>query len=98
MADKPSSGEILGIPYNFERPSLGRLLSSYWQPDKGMLVEKPFGIGYTLNLANWRSWIVLAVAGGLYYQQTQSAAAGGESEDGGEADDDGPVEVIVDGD
>jgi len=96
MADKPSSGEILGIPYNFERPSLGRLLSSYWQPDKGMLVEKPFGIGYTLNLANWRSWIVLAVAGGLYYQQTQSAAAGGDDGED-KADDDGPVEVIVDG-
>ena len=97
MADKPSSGEVLGIPYNFERPSLGRLLSSYWQPDKGMLVEKPFGIGYTLNLANWRSWIVLAVAGGLYYQQQQSggAATVDESADG---DDDGPVEVIVDDD
>ena len=98
MADKSSSGEILGIPYNFERPSLGRLLSSYWQPGKGMLVEKPFGIGYTLNLANWRSWVVLAIAGGLYYQQNQSVAAAGDERDDGKADDDGPVEVIVDGD
>jgi len=99
MADKSSSGEILGIPYNFERPSLGRLLSSYWQPGKGMLVEKPFGIGYTLNLANWRSWVVLAVAGGLYYQQTQSAAAGGDGDAGLDDEaDDGPVEVIVDDD
>ncbi|CDK40824.1 hypothetical protein DM2_2471 [Halorubrum sp. DM2] len=97
MADKQSSGEILGIPYNFERPSLGRLLSSYWQPDKGMLVEKPFGIGYTLNLANWRSWVVLAVAGGLYYQQQQSGGAA-VSEEGASEDDDGPVEVIVDDD
>ena len=99
MAEKPSSGEILGIPYNFERPSLGRLLSSYWQPDKGMLVEKPFGIGYTLNLANWRSWVVLAVAGGLYYQQQQSGAAA-ETDTDAAADeaDDGPVEVIVDDD
>jgi len=97
MADKQSSGEILGIPYNFERPSLGRLLSSYWQPGKGMLVEKPFGIGYTLNLANWRSWVILAVAGGLYYQQQQSDGAGGTDADAPE-DDDGPVEVIVDDD
>ncbi|GAB3698602.1 DUF5808 domain-containing protein [Halorubrum pallidum] len=97
MADKPSSGEILGIPYNFDRPSLGRLLSSYWQPDKGMLVEKPFGIGYTLNLANWRSWVVLAVAGGLYYQQAQSATDGSDGGDSAESADDGPVEVIVDG-
>ncbi|MBP1901501.1 hypothetical protein J2744_001171 [Halorubrum trapanicum] len=97
MADKQSSGEILGIPYNFERPSLGRLLSSYWQPGKGMLVEKPFGIGYTLNLANWRSWVVLAVAGGLYYQQKQSGGSAGSEGDPVE-DDDGPVEVIVDDD
>ena len=98
MADKPSSGEILGIPYNFERPSLGRLLSSYWQPGEGMLVEKPFGIGYTLNLANWRSWIVLAVAGGLYYQQQQSGGPDRSGDPDEEADDDGPVEVIVDDD
>ena len=99
MAEKPSSGEILGIPYNFERPSLGRLLSSYWQPDKGMLVEKPFGIGYTLNLANWRSWVVLAVAGGLYYPQQQSGAAAGVGADADEDEaDSGPVEVIVDDD
>jgi len=102
MGDKPSSGEILGIPYNFERPSLGRLLASYWQPEKGMLVEKPFGIGYTLNLANWRSWVVLAVAGGLYWQQNGSGVLAGTNGDaeGGTGvdtdDDDGPVEVIVD--
>jgi hypothetical protein len=98
MADKPSSGEILGIPYNFERPSLGRLLSSHWQPGKGMLVEKPFGIGYTLNLANWRSWVVLAVAGGLYYQQSQSVGGGDAGEAEADADGDGPVEVIVEDD
>ncbi|WP_280535747.1 DUF5808 domain-containing protein [Halopenitus sp. POP-27] len=96
MADKPSSGELLGIPYNFERPSLGRLLSSYWQPGKGMIVEKPFGIGYTLNLASWRSWVVLAVAAGLYWQGKQSADA--SDEEAGDADDDGPVEVIVEDD
>ncbi|GAA0518318.1 hypothetical protein SAMN04488066_11943 [Halorubrum aquaticum] len=99
MGDKPSSGEILGIPYNFDRPSLGRLLSSYWQPEEGMLVEKPFGIGYTLNLANWRSWVVLAVAGGLYWQQKGSeASTAGSTSSESESDDAGPVEVIVDDD
>ena len=91
MADKPSSGEILGIPYNFERPSMGRMLSSYWKPGEGMLVKKPFGIGYTLNLANWRSWIVIAVAGALLWHQEQASAASEEPEDADE-----PVEVIVD--
>ncbi|MDF9744512.1 DUF5808 domain-containing protein [Natrinema salsiterrestre] len=90
MADKPTSGEILGVPYNFERPSIGRMLSSYWQPGEGMLVEKPFGVGYTLNLANWRSWIVVAVAGALLWQQETGASEGTEDV----ADE--PVEVIVD--
>ena len=90
MSDKPQSGELFGIPYNFQKPSLGRMMSSYWQPDEGMLVKKPFGIGYTLNLANWRSWIVLGVAGILFYQQQQSA------DEFDEETDDEPVEVVVD--
>ncbi|UIP00021.1 DUF5808 domain-containing protein [Halobaculum sp. CBA1158] len=92
MADKPQSGELFGIPYNFERPSVGRLLSSYWQPGKGMLVKKPFGIGYTLNLASWRSWVVLVVAGLMLYLEQGSRD--------GDADDEAaePVEVVVDDD
>ncbi|MFC4542884.1 DUF5808 domain-containing protein [Halosolutus amylolyticus] len=90
MADKSTSGEVLGVPYNFERPSIGRMLSSYWRPGEGMLVEKPFGVGYTLNLANWRSWVVVLVAGALLWQQEQGAS---ESTDD---TDDEPVEVIVD--
>jgi len=90
MADKPPSGEIFGVPYNFEKPSFRRLVSSYWQPDEGMLVRKPFGIGYTLNLADWRSWIVLAVAGLLLLQQRR----GGDTTTGTEEDE--PVEVVVD--
>ena len=89
MDDKPTSGELFGIPYNFEQPSLSRLLSGYWQPGEGMLVKKEFGIGYTLNLANWRSWVVIAVAGALLFQQQRS-------DDGAEDDEDEPVEVLVD--
>ena len=90
MPEKPQSGELFGIPYNFERPSLGRMLSAYWQPGKGMLVEKPFGIGYTLNLANWRSWIAVGVVLALFYQQQGSI----ESIDEEESEE--PVEVVVD--
>jgi len=88
---KPDSGELFGIPYNFEEPSIGRLLSSHWQPDEGMFVEQPFGIGYTLNLANWRSWVVAAVALGLWWQESQK-----HREEADEAEE--PVEVIVDDD
>ncbi len=93
MVDKPKQGEILGIPYNFERPSVGRLLSSHWQPGDGMLVRKPFGIGYTLNLASWRSWVVLAVVGALLWQEGNSGGSDAEPEDD-EADD--PAEIVVD--
>lgn len=91
MPSPPDSGRIFGIPYNFKRPSIRRLFSSYWQPGEGMLVEKPFGIGYTLNLANWRSWIVLGVAGVLFYLDRGGAD---ESEQGAED----PVEIVVDED
>ena len=84
MVDKPTSGRLFGVPYNFERPGLRRLLSTYWQPGEGMFVEKPFGIGYTLNMASWRSWIVLAVALALWGQSK-----------GAETDDEDAVDVIV---
>jgi hypothetical protein len=93
MSEKPSTGELFGIPYNFERPSVRRLVSSYWNPGDGMLVEKPFGIGYTLNLANWRSWIVLAVAGLLVWREREAEEERTAEE---EAADEDPVEVIVD--
>lgn len=92
MVEKEDSGTLFGVPYNFERPSIGRLLSAYWQPGKGMLVEKPFGIGYTLNLANWRSWLVLVVAAALLWQERGGAEAEAEEEE------EEPVEVIVDDD
>ena len=92
MADKPASGDLLGIPYNFEKPSFRRLLSSYWQPGKGMLVKKPFGVGYTLNLANWRSWLVVLFAGALLWHER-----GGDDEETVEVEaEDEPVEVVVD--
>ncbi|WP_266078864.1 DUF5808 domain-containing protein [Haladaptatus caseinilyticus] len=90
MSDKDTSGTLFGMPYNFERPSVGRMLSAYWKPGEGMLVEKPFGIGYTLNLANWRSWLVLALAGVLLWQERSGPDV--------EAVEDEPVEVIVDDD
>ncbi len=90
MAEKPDSGTLFGMPYNFERPSVGRLLSAYFQPGKGMLVEKPFGIGYTLNLASWRSWVVLLVAAVLLWNEQSGSAEPEEPED------EEPVEVVVD--
>ena len=93
MADRPESGSILGVPYNFQRPSIGRMLKSYWKPGEGMLVKKPFGIGWTLNLANWRSWVVVLTAGALLYQERQGRK---EKAAKAEAEGEEAVEVIVD--
>ena len=92
MAEKPRSGSMFGIPYNFVPPKLRKLVTSYWQPGKGMLVEKPFGVGYTLNLASWRSWVALAVVGALLWNE-RSGGRGGRGED---VDVEEPVEVVVD--
>jgi len=59
-----------------------------------MLVKKPFGVGYTLNLANWRSWIVLAVVGALVWQESK----GGSEPEPGEGSAEEPVEVLVEED
>lgn len=91
MSDSEPSGELFGIPYNFEPPKLSRLLKAYWQPGERMLVRKPFGIGYTLNLANWKSWIVIGVAAALVLVERRSEAAEEHTES-----EQAPVEVIVD--
>ena len=96
MPDKPQSGELFGVPYNFERPSVRRMLSSYWQPGDSMLVEKPFGIGYSLNLANWRSWVAIGVVAALAALEERSSEDDRVDTDAEEtAADDGPVEVLV---
>ncbi|MFW6384084.1 MAG: DUF5808 domain-containing protein [Halodesulfurarchaeum sp.] len=84
--ENDASGRIFGVPYNFERPSLKRLLSAYWQPGKGMLVETPFGVGYTLNLANWRSWLVLGMAALMVFQERSGDGDEGSTE---------PVDVVL---
>lgn len=88
MVDKPTSGKLFGVPYNFERPSMKRMIEAYWQPGDEMLVEKPFGVGYSLNLANWRSWIVIAIAALLLWRERSDEA---EPEP-----DEGAVEVVID--
>jgi len=89
MSEK-QRGSILGVPFDFRRPSLKRAISAHWQPGEKMLVPKPFGIGYTLNLANWRSWIAVGVIAALVYQERRSRDA-----PVAEDDDDGGVEVVV---
>jgi hypothetical protein len=87
---------FFGIPYRFDPPSLREVLAAYWQPGESMLVEKPFGIGYSLNLANWRSWVAIGVVAALAALEDRSGEDEQVDTDAEEtAADDGPVEVLV---
>jgi hypothetical protein len=44
-------GKVLGIPYDFRRPTLAKLKSHYWNPDdERVFIERAFGIGWDINL------------------------------------------------
>lgn len=46
-------GRVVGIvPYDFRKPTPGRILSTLWAPDNPrLLVDTAFGIGWSINLA-----------------------------------------------
>ena len=49
------TGKILGVPYDFRRPTLARIRERMWNLDEPrVLVPRVFGIGYTINLATLR--------------------------------------------
>ncbi len=45
-----SSGRILGMPYNFGRPTLKKIAERMWEPsDPRVLRPKAFGVGWAIN-------------------------------------------------
>lgn len=48
----PRKGSFLGIPYDWTRPTVGRVRQELWNPeDRRILVPKAFGWGYGINFA-----------------------------------------------
>jgi hypothetical protein len=46
------TGSLLGIPYDWRRPTVPRAKSRWWNPDDPrVLTPKTFGWGWDLNLA-----------------------------------------------
>ena len=44
-------GDVLGIPYDFRKPSLERWRRSMWNPqDDRLFVPRSFGVGWDVNL------------------------------------------------
>lgn len=53
-------GHKLGIPYDWRMPSKKKILARIWSPGGPMFPPKVFGWGWTLNLAHWGTWLLLA--------------------------------------
>ncbi len=53
-------GRFLGIPYDFRRPSFSKLFRRIYRPGGPMFVPKVFGAGWTLNVANRGTKVLLA--------------------------------------
>jgi hypothetical protein len=49
---KGETGTILGMPYDWRRPTIARARSRLWNPDEPRLfVPRVFGIGWDINCA-----------------------------------------------
>ncbi len=45
-------GRILGVPYDFRRPTFARFRDSYWNPqDPRIFTDRVLGLGWAVNLA-----------------------------------------------
>ncbi|QIS13664.1 DUF5808 domain-containing protein [Nocardia arthritidis] len=50
-------GKVLGIPYDWRRPTGARIKARWWNPDDPRLfTPKSFGWGYGLNLYRLFHW------------------------------------------
>ena len=55
------SGRFLGIPYDFRRPTLRKIVRRCFAPEGEMIVPKVWGLGWTLNLAHPGAWWLIGV-------------------------------------
>lgn len=45
------TGRILGVPYDFRRPTWRRIKRAWWSPrDRTILTPRAFGLGWGVNL------------------------------------------------
>lgn len=52
-------GTFLGMPYDFRVPTMERVRMRVFNPAAGPLTPHVWGWGYTLNLGNPLSWVLL---------------------------------------
>jgi hypothetical protein len=50
--ERTGHGRALGVPYDFRRPTLGKIRRAYWDPgNDALFTPHAFGVGYSVNLA-----------------------------------------------
>lgn len=50
-AERQWHGQVLGVPYDFRRPTLERIREAYWNPDDPRIfTNRVLGIGWAVNL------------------------------------------------
>ena len=50
-------GTVIGVPYDWRRPSAARLRAGWWNPaDPRLFTPKSFGWGFDLNLYRLLHW------------------------------------------
>lgn len=46
----PEEGHVLGMPYDWRKPTSGKFKARYWNPaDRRLFPPKAFGMGWGLN-------------------------------------------------
>ena len=53
-------GSMMGMPYDFRKPTWEKMKARYWNPGGPMTAPKVWGAGWTLNLAHKGTWFVFA--------------------------------------
>lgn len=58
-------GRLLGIPYDWRRPTWAKLKARVWNPGGPLLSPKVFGWGWTINLAHRHTKVLFGVVIGI---------------------------------
>lgn len=49
--DRTWHGALGGfVPYDFRMPTVERIKNTFWNPDGSIIANRPFGVGWTINL------------------------------------------------
>jgi hypothetical protein len=48
-SERTWQGQIIGVPYDFRKPTIARLREQWWNPDGPLFTPHSFGVGWSVN-------------------------------------------------